>query len=63
MHGIFYDDVHDEIVVPVALGGAVLTLPGSGRLMAPPASRSAPPEPPAPPGLSPTAGPAFTAAV
>jgi len=28
MHGIFYDPVHDEIVVPVALGGAVLTLPG-----------------------------------
>ena len=28
MHGIFYDHVHDEIVVPVALGGAVLTLPG-----------------------------------
>ena len=28
MHGIFYDRVHDEIVVPVALGAAVLTLPG-----------------------------------
>ena len=28
MHGIFYDAAHDEIVVPVALGGAVLTLPG-----------------------------------
>ncbi|PYR60979.1 MAG: hypothetical protein DMF91_10920 [Acidobacteria bacterium] len=28
MHGIFYDPKHDEIVVPVALGGAVLTLPG-----------------------------------
>lgn len=28
MHGIFYDEVHDEIVVPVALGGAVLTMPG-----------------------------------
>jgi hypothetical protein len=28
MHGIFYDAKHDEIVVPVALGGAVLTLPG-----------------------------------
>ena len=28
MHGIFYDPMHDEIVVPVALGGAVLTLPG-----------------------------------
>ena len=28
MHGIFYNPKHDEIVVPVALGGAVLTLPG-----------------------------------
>jgi len=28
MHGIFYDAKHDEIIVPVALGGAVLTLPG-----------------------------------
>src|SRR5260221_14105919 len=28
MHGIVYDPAHDEIVVPVALGGAVLTLPG-----------------------------------
>jgi hypothetical protein len=28
MHGLFYDPVHDEIVVPVALGGAVLTLRG-----------------------------------
>jgi hypothetical protein len=28
MHGIFYDPTHDEIVVPVALGGAVLTLAG-----------------------------------
>jgi hypothetical protein len=28
MHGIFYDPKHDEIVVPVALAGAVLTLPG-----------------------------------
>ena len=26
MHGIFYDAVHDEIVVPVALGGAVLAM-------------------------------------
>ncbi len=30
MHGIFYDPKHDEIVDPVALGGAVLTLPGGG---------------------------------
>jgi len=28
MHGIFYNRRDDEIVVPVALGGAVLTLPG-----------------------------------
>jgi DNA-binding beta-propeller fold protein YncE len=31
MHGIFYDRMHDEIVVPVALGGAVLTLPGGAN--------------------------------
>ena len=31
MHGIFYDHIHDEIVVPVALGGAVLTLPGGAN--------------------------------
>jgi hypothetical protein len=31
MHGIFYDPQHDEIVVPVALGGAVLTLPGGAN--------------------------------
>jgi DNA-binding beta-propeller fold protein YncE len=31
MHGIFYDPQHDEIVVPVALGGAVLTLPGGAK--------------------------------
>jgi hypothetical protein len=31
MHGIFYDPIHDEIVVPVALGGAVLTLPGNAN--------------------------------
>jgi hypothetical protein len=36
MHGIFYDDVHDEIVVPVALGGAILTLPGDAAGDAPP---------------------------
>jgi hypothetical protein len=36
MHGIFYDEVHDEIVVPVALGGAVLTLPGDAAGDAPP---------------------------
>jgi len=31
MHGIFYNPTHDEIVVPVALGGAVLTLPGGAN--------------------------------
>ena len=36
MHGIFYDPIHDEIVVPVALGGAVLTLPGDAAGDAPP---------------------------
>jgi len=36
MHGIFYDHLHDEIVVPVALGGAVLTLPGGADGADPP---------------------------
>ena len=36
MHGIFYDPIHDEIVVPVALSGAVLTLPGDAAGDAPP---------------------------
>lgn len=36
MHGIFYDLKHDEIVVPVALGGAVLTLPGGANGGEPP---------------------------
>jgi hypothetical protein len=36
MHGIFYDAIHDEIVVPVALGGAILTLPGDAAGDAPP---------------------------
>jgi len=31
MHGIFYDPRHDEIMVPVALGGAVLALPGGAN--------------------------------
>jgi DNA-binding beta-propeller fold protein YncE len=31
MHGLFYDPTHDEIVVPVALGGAILTLPGGAN--------------------------------
>ena len=36
MHGIFYNARDDEIVVPVALGGAVLTLPGGATGGAPP---------------------------
>ena len=28
MHGLAYDDLHDEIVVPVALSGAVLVFSG-----------------------------------
>lgn len=36
MHGLFYDPTHDEIVVPVALGGAVLTLPGDANGGQPP---------------------------
>jgi DNA-binding beta-propeller fold protein YncE len=36
MHGIFYDAIHDEIVVPVALAGAILTLPGDAAGDAPP---------------------------
>jgi hypothetical protein len=31
MHGIFYNSRDDEVVVPVALGGAVLTLPGGAN--------------------------------
>src|SRR5262245_28315161 len=31
MHGLFYNPKHDEIVVPVALGGAVLTLAGGAN--------------------------------
>jgi len=36
MHGLFYNPKHDEIVVPVALGGAVLTLPGGANGGEPP---------------------------
>src|SRR5947207_13718165 len=36
MHGIFYEPVHDEIVVPVALAGAILTRPGDASGDAPP---------------------------
>jgi DNA-binding beta-propeller fold protein YncE len=31
MHGLYYDAKHDEIVVPVALGGAILTLAGGAN--------------------------------
>jgi DNA-binding beta-propeller fold protein YncE len=36
MHGIAYDEVHDEIVIPVALGGAVLTFRGDAKGEEPP---------------------------
>ena len=36
MHGLFYNAKNDEIVVPVALGGAILTLPGGANGGAPP---------------------------
>ena len=35
MHGIYYNEKDDEIVVPVALGGAILTLPGNANGGAP----------------------------
>jgi hypothetical protein len=31
MHGIFYDAVHDEMVLPVALAGAILTFRGGAE--------------------------------
>ncbi len=31
MHGIAYDEVHDEIIVPVALGGAILVFRGDAK--------------------------------
>src|SRR3989442_4601488 len=31
MHGLYYDAVHDEMVVPVALAGAILTVRGRAR--------------------------------
>jgi DNA-binding beta-propeller fold protein YncE len=31
MHGLYYDAQHDEIIVPVALGGAILTLAGGAN--------------------------------
>jgi sugar lactone lactonase YvrE len=36
MHGIFYDVIHDEIIVPVALGAAILALPGDAAGDTPP---------------------------
>lgn len=36
MHGLAYDDLHDEIVVPVALSGAVLTFRGGATGDEPP---------------------------
>jgi DNA-binding beta-propeller fold protein YncE len=36
MHGIAYDDVNDEIIIPVALGGAVLVFRGAAQGEEPP---------------------------
>jgi hypothetical protein len=36
MHGLAYDPIHDEIIVPVALSGAVLVFRGSARGNEPP---------------------------
>jgi hypothetical protein len=36
MHGIAYDGIHDEIVIPVALGGAVLVFKGDASGEVPP---------------------------
>src|SRR5215471_17253935 len=36
MHGIAYDEIHDEIVIPVALSGAVLTFRGDAKGEEPP---------------------------
>jgi DNA-binding beta-propeller fold protein YncE len=36
MHGIAYDEVNDEIIIPVALGGAVLVFRGAARGEEPP---------------------------
>ena len=36
MHGIAYDAVNDEIIVPVALSGAILVFPGGARGNEPP---------------------------
>ena len=36
MHGIAYDAIHDEIVIPVALSGALLVFRGDAKGEAPP---------------------------
>ncbi|MBI1875869.1 MAG: hypothetical protein HYS05_18555 [Acidobacteria bacterium] len=36
MHGIAYDEINDEIVIPVALGGAVLVFKGDAKGEVPP---------------------------
>jgi hypothetical protein len=36
MHGIAYDNIHDEIIIPVALGGAVLVFKGDAKGEVPP---------------------------
>ena len=35
-HSIFYDEIHDEIVIPQPFGGAVLTFPGGANGETPP---------------------------
>src|SRR5947199_10801920 len=37
MHGVAYDEVNDEIILPVALSGAILTFRGAARGEEPPA--------------------------
>jgi DNA-binding beta-propeller fold protein YncE len=37
MHGLAYDDIHDEIIVPVALSGAILVFKGGATGNEPPA--------------------------
>ena len=39
MHGIDYDEIHDEIVVPQQFGQAILVFKGSTRGEAPPIQR------------------------
>jgi hypothetical protein len=37
MHGIMFDEIHDEVIIPVALSGAVLVFKGDARGDTPPA--------------------------